>query len=96
MSYDWQEYVNVTSRAEGRMVDWMVPSFAHKYRPEDRRGLRRQFEYGGFSWDNRIEDHAPTYIYEFEGKPVAWFSEQDLCGYNTGPAGAPPSPEVIG
>lgn len=96
MAYDWQEYVNVTSREAGQMVDWMVPTFRAKYRPEDRRGLRRQFEYGGFAWDKRIELHAPIYIYEYQGQPVAWFTEEELMGYCTGGPGPRPSMEEIG
>jgi hypothetical protein len=91
--YDWKQYVDVDSRV-GVLFDKMVEGFP--YQPEDRRGLRRLFEYGGWGWDTRIETHAPIYIYESKGQPVAWFSEQDLVGYVTGVAGAMPDPEYIG
>lgn len=100
-SYDWQQYVNVDSRG-GRLVDYMVARFP--WTDWDRRNLRRSFEYSGITWDKRIEDHAPIYIYEFQGAPVGWFNEAELAGYDTSSNtvgqgyGGPrtPPPEIVG
>ena len=91
--YDWQQYVDRDSRT-GRVVDFFTPGA--KYGPDSHRGLRRSFEYGGFAWDHRDESHAPIYIYEQQGQPVAWFSEETLVGYVTGEDGLHPPEEIIG
>ena len=91
--YDWKQYVDVDSRV-GQLFDKMVEGFP--YSDLDRRALRRLFEYGGWAWDTRVDTHAPIYIYEHQGAPVGWFSEQDLVGYVTGEPGDHPPEDVIG
>lgn len=88
MAYDWKQYVEQDSSV-GALHDYWHETADSWMTAEDRRNYRRNFEHSGFMWDRCVEDHAPVFIYEYQGNPVAWYSESSLTGRITA-AGAEP------
>jgi len=78
MSYDRDEFVNVTAPAAGQHIVFeqrtgMTAEDLYERRPEEFERL--------FTFDTRNESATPVWIYEWMGEPVAWYDCERLQGY---------------